>query len=715
MRMSRTAVFAAAIALALICTPIYSDSAFAESRVALVIGNSTYQHTPMLPNPTKDARAMAAKFKDAGFVVISANDVGNLAFKRTIRQFEDAAAEADVAVVFYAGHGIEIGGTNYLIPVDAKLASDRDAPDEAITLERLLEAGETAKKLSLVILDACRDNPFVKMKRQRTAMRSINAGLSSAVAPTSSNTLIAYATKTGTGAEDGLTDHSPFTNALLNHLFVQGLDVRLAFGRVRDEVFLKTAKRQEPYVAGSLGGENIAVVPAPAQPVLAAADEERDYRFVEKVGARRAWEVFLGQYPNGYYSQVAREQLAKIDKFEKLASREPDKLPLPPASASEEQRAWDRIKDSGNAAALRDFIKRYPASPLANTAQTHLDALEREARERDEKARREREAKAEAEAAQQKAEREAVLKRVEEERQAKLADAARQKAEREAALKREEEERRAKAAEAERQRVEREAILRREEDERRAKAATEAERQKVEREAALRRQEEERRAKAAAETERQKVEREAALQRQEEVRLAKAAEAERQKAEREAAAKRDEEYRKAKIELVRSAQTELARIGCFAGGVDGNLNVATKAAIKRYQAGRGQPAAEIEITGGFVSELQDQSSRVCPLVCPAGKVAEGEQCVAARMPTPVVVRPSADDDEKPIRRQKARQEEPKARPVARQRDNDDRPSRRERVESRPRVRQEASGGGGGRYIGGGGGGGGGHGPIGVGF
>jgi Caspase domain/CHAT domain len=452
--MNRLVFSAATLACGVVLATVWSTSAFANRRVALVIGNSAYQNTPILLNPTKDAQAMAAKFKEAGFTVVSEHyDLGNLAFKRAIRDFEDAATDADVAIVFYSGHGIQIGGVNYMIPVDGRLASTRDAQDEAVPLDRLLEAVEGAKQLGLVILDASRDNPFVQtMQRPRTAAGApaVNPG-QRLVEPTRSNTLIAYAARAGTGATDGTGDHSPFTAALLNHLFVQGLDIRLAFGRVRDEVLKKTGNKQEPYVTGSIGGDSLSVVPASAQPRLARVDpqgegERSDYELVEKIGTKRAWEVFLSQHPNGFYAELARQQLDKL----KLATIDPIKLPSPPTPASEEQRAWDRIKDSGNGALLRDFIKRYPSSPLANAAQTRLDALEREAREREEKSRQ----KAAVEAARQRAEREAAFRPEEEKRRAQAAsEAARQKAEREAALKREEE-RRAKAAEAAQQKVE---------------------------------------------------------------------------------------------------------------------------------------------------------------------------------------------------------------------------------------------------------------------
>ena len=146
-----------------------TNAARAEKRVALVVGNSSYQTVPQLPNPSRDANAVAKMFRDAGFdTVDTLINVGNLEFKRAIRKFETIADQADIAVVYYAGHGLEISGVNYLIPIDARLASDRDAEDEAIPLERLVSSADGAKRLRLIVLDACRDNPFVKaMRRER--------------------------------------------------------------------------------------------------------------------------------------------------------------------------------------------------------------------------------------------------------------------------------------------------------------------------------------------------------------------------------------------------------------------------------------------------------------------------------------------------------------------------------------------------------------------
>src|ERR1700682_3393783 len=191
----RLVSMAAVIGGAILLMVLSPDPAWADKRVALIVGNSTYQTVPQLPNPARDASSVAKMFKDAGFDSVDvALNVGRLEVKRASRKFEATADQADIAVVYYAGHGLEIGGVNYLIPVDARLASDRDADDEAIQLERLVSSADGAKRLRLIILDACRDNPFVtSMRRERkVATRAVVAGRGQ-VAPTSTDTLLAYA------------------------------------------------------------------------------------------------------------------------------------------------------------------------------------------------------------------------------------------------------------------------------------------------------------------------------------------------------------------------------------------------------------------------------------------------------------------------------------------------------------------------------------------
>ncbi|WP_246669335.1 MULTISPECIES: caspase family protein [unclassified Bradyrhizobium] len=301
-----------------------SQPALAEKRVALVIGNSAYQNVAPLPNPANDGAKMAATLKDAGFdVVDSRRDLPAAETRRALRDFADRARDADIAVVYYAGHGIEVDGSNYLIPVDAKLERDTDIYDEAFSLDRILIAIEPAKKLRLVILDACRDNPFSKKMKRTVATRAVGQGLAK-VEPTSPNVLIAYSAKAGSTAADGDGTNSPFTIALAHHLTTPGLDVRRAFGFVRDEVLKTTGNRQEPFVYGSLGGEDVPLVPAPARaapaaaaasatPALSAqAEARRDYELALQIGNKSALNAFLAQYPDGFYASLAKLQLEKI-------------------------------------------------------------------------------------------------------------------------------------------------------------------------------------------------------------------------------------------------------------------------------------------------------------------------------------------------------------------------------------------------------------------
>jgi hypothetical protein len=449
-------------------------------------------------------------FQKAGFDVVNAQyNVGILKFRRAIREFEDLAADSDFAVVYYSGYGIDIHDINYLIPVDAELASNLDVDDEIIPLERLTKAIEGAKRLRLLILDACRDNPFARMMmRQRTpSTQTVNPGLG---APTTSTTLIAYAAKACSATEDGNGDHSPFTDALLTNLFVPGLDIRLAFGRIHNEVLKKTASRQEPFVYGSLGAGTIALVPVAVVPTPGVATDDlqrvkSDYSLVEEIGTKGAWEVFLTRHPTGFYSDLARQQIAKlnagepastIDSTHRLVSIDVPRPPTPQGPSNEEQGAWDKIKDSGKEDDFRNFIKRYPTSVLANVAQSNIDAIERSAQEEAVKAQAAREASAEAQrqadakrkadkATRQKAEQDAALAKAQQE--ARAAEQARQQAERESALKRDEQTQQKQLADA--ARVQQQAAVaaaRQKADQEAAqKAQQEAARKKAEQEAAL--------------------------------------------------------------------------------------------------------------------------------------------------------------------------------------------------------------------------------------
>jgi len=224
-------------------------------RIALVVGNSNYRNAAALPNPQRDAELVSQTLRRVGFDLVTLQtDLSRDALTNALRDFAQQAETADWAMVYYAGHGMEIGGTNYLIPVDAKIAADRDIGFEAVALDQVRNAVGRAKRLRLIVLDACRDNPFAnQMKRTMSvASRSVTRGLAS-VEP-EAGTLIVYAAKDGETALDGNGTNSPFVQAFVKNLQTPGLEVRRLFDYVRDDVMDATAQKQQPFSYGSLSG-----------------------------------------------------------------------------------------------------------------------------------------------------------------------------------------------------------------------------------------------------------------------------------------------------------------------------------------------------------------------------------------------------------------------------------------------------------------------------
>jgi uncharacterized caspase-like protein len=252
--------------------------------VALVIGNAKYENVARLPNTVNDAISVSDMFRSLGYTVITRTNIGSAAFHNALRAFHDEAVNADIAVVYYGGHGAEVAGINYLFGTDARVETESDLKKEAVPFDAILTATDGAKRLRLLILDACRDNPFLPppspppYPNERT--RSLTSSDSAPVDPVAgtateskketglvrvdapSNTLIAYAAKAGSAALDGDSEHSPFALAIIKNLAMPGLDVRIALGRVRDEVLEHTGGRQEPFVYGSLGGDMVSLAPA---------------------------------------------------------------------------------------------------------------------------------------------------------------------------------------------------------------------------------------------------------------------------------------------------------------------------------------------------------------------------------------------------------------------------------------------------------------------
>jgi uncharacterized caspase-like protein len=222
-------------------------------RVALLIGNGGYEHVPALPNAKNDATALATALRNAGFQSVTLKtDLKRDEIMAALSEFARIANSADWAVVYYSGHGIEYRGANYLIPIDARLLVDRDIDLEAVDIGKVMGVVEGARHLRLIILDACRNNPFLDQMRRTIATRAVTRGL--APVEPDAGSLIVYAAKHGETALDGDDSDSPFATALINRLQTPNLEIRRLFDLVRDDVLASTNRQQQPFTYGSLSG-----------------------------------------------------------------------------------------------------------------------------------------------------------------------------------------------------------------------------------------------------------------------------------------------------------------------------------------------------------------------------------------------------------------------------------------------------------------------------
>ena len=243
-------------------------------RVALVIGNGAYRSVPALPNPPNDAGDVVTALKRLGFEVTLIINASFDEMRRGLIALGRDAAGADMATVYFAGHGMEINGENWLIPVDAELKRDTDAANEAISLQSVMMQVSSTTSLGLVILDACRNNPFAAKMNRSLAMRAAVSGGLGRIEPVG-NVLVAYAARDGTTALDGNGRNSPFTAALLRNIETPGVEVTFVFRNVRDDVMEATSNEQQPFVYGSLSRKAIYLAglppPSSANPTQANA------------------------------------------------------------------------------------------------------------------------------------------------------------------------------------------------------------------------------------------------------------------------------------------------------------------------------------------------------------------------------------------------------------------------------------------------------------
>jgi Caspase domain len=252
--------------------------AVAEKRVALIVGNGDYSNVQRLANPPRDAEDIAAALQRLGYEVTLLIDANLGQMRKAVSQFGEVAGNSETAVFFYAGHGIEAHGENWLIPTDAAIDTDNDARERAMSLKVVLQEVNKAQSLGLVILDACRDNPFeirapavsgAKSDEQRKGHQTRSVGKGLAPTEPTGNVLIAFSARDGTVAADGIGRNSPFTSALLHHMESAGLEITFLFRRVRDDVMAATNGEQQPFVYGSLSRDAIYLRPPSPSQLLA--------------------------------------------------------------------------------------------------------------------------------------------------------------------------------------------------------------------------------------------------------------------------------------------------------------------------------------------------------------------------------------------------------------------------------------------------------------
>ncbi|OCK56961.1 caspase family protein [Bradyrhizobium sp. LMTR 3] len=319
--------------LSVICMVFATGTAQAERRVAFVVGNGTYKNVAPLPNPSVDAKAMAAALRNVGFEVVEGSNLTRDKMTERLLDFGKKAQGADVALFFYAGHGIAISGTNYLLPIDADIKSEMDVKlGAAINIDLTLEQTMGDAKVKLVFLDACRDNPFAAKIKSNSATRSVNVQTGLAEMKSGEGTLIAFATGPGQTALDGQEGgNSPFTRALLANLTQPGVEIQQAMTKVRAQVNEETNKGQLPwghtnligavYLNGSPAPGAVAAA-APASGPKPGSDVELEFwRSIKDSNKPEEFNAYLTNYPNGQFRSLALSRIASLESGAKDATR----------------------------------------------------------------------------------------------------------------------------------------------------------------------------------------------------------------------------------------------------------------------------------------------------------------------------------------------------------------------------------------------------------
>jgi uncharacterized caspase-like protein len=372
------------LASALLALEIINPAkAFAEDRIALVIGNSQYRKAPALANPVNDAADIAASLKRLGFSVRHFTDLDYDGFRKALIEFGEQARTTDKAVIFYAGHGVEIDGKNWLIPVDAEIKSEIDVYAEGINLETLIDLSVLPKVVGLVVLDACRNNPFVRTAaggRSVTTVDNPSAATDKNAAPPSAppdnatlpgtpagglapvdvtdNVLVAFSAAAGTTANDGNGRNSPYSGALLHYVEQPGLEINYLFRDVHDDVLKETLNTQEPAVYGTLSKDEIFLKEGEARVAALDAEgaaEKLAWSFVRTTNDIAVLRRFSAQFPGSPHRADIVARTGQLESAEKFA--------------------WEMVEKQHSASAYQAFLDLYPFGDHADSARVTLASL----------------------------------------------------------------------------------------------------------------------------------------------------------------------------------------------------------------------------------------------------------------------------------------------------------------------------------------------------
>ncbi len=327
------------VVAALIFVTFTANSALADKRIAFVVGNGAYKNVAQLPNPPIDAKAMASVLRNVGFEVVEGTNLTRDTMTEKLLDFGKKAQGADVAVFFYAGHGIAISGTNYLLPVDADIKSEMDVKlGAAINIDLTLDQTMSDAKVKLVFLDACRDNPFAAKIKSNSPTRSVAVQSGLAEMKSGEGTLIAFATGPGQTALDGQEGtNSPFTRALIAHVTQPGIEIQQAMTEVRAQVNDETNKGQLPWghtnligavylnpVAAPAAGAGTAAAGAPAAVASTSGNTDVELEFwrsVKESNKPEELNAYLTTYPNGQFKSLALARIAALENGPSTTTR----------------------------------------------------------------------------------------------------------------------------------------------------------------------------------------------------------------------------------------------------------------------------------------------------------------------------------------------------------------------------------------------------------